>query len=472
MVKGNPKRLIKTGIETAPTPQELARVVDEEQTIQGSEPPADLPVPSGQGQIESKLPEQRLLDEDYVQEIREYYHEIFSGEEKIKELLRKSGFKPLSPWVQEAKKLLEKYNLIEDCLQYTLETLSESEKYKGRKEDLENAIIGREFEKIPEIGEEIAKVIIFYYGEVLETRLERAKKESNKEIIRVELGKVEEFLKKYEALGNEGKSLKTEEKPWQKFEEAIKDPKEKELFKKIREAVSESLKEAINRIKNLTDSQLLLLEIERAELEKGCSELLKKEKIEEIIKECFDAFKEKYPVQYWTASSLIEDWADSFAQSEFTIYGNEPLKNAYLRAYQFERGVSKLKHRELGKTPEELERAFPKAVDGTATVRKDPEKESGKRIEEIFDREGRMEIINKAIEAISSIHEKLIKDSKEWGGYKDLPDEERIQSVTIDTKANILNIYDELLVKRMGFPKHDRFKRAFYKYAVSRIEKS
>lgn len=434
-----------------------------------SSPPPDLPVAKKEGQKVDKFTEEQFLDEDYIEEVREYYQEFFSNAESIKKLLKENGFKPLSLWIQGTKEFLEKHNLAESCLEYTVEALSESEKYKGRKEDIENAIIEKSFEKIPEIGEEIAKAIVFYYSQALEDKLERAKKDVNKNIINAELGKAREFLKKYDMAESKGESLGSEETRRESGSMA-ESPEEKQLLGKIEEAVQKSLEEAIGKMRNLTDNQLLISGVERYELEKEAAEIQKRESIEEIVKECFDAFRGKYPIHYWTASNLIKDWADSFVQSEFTIHGSEALKNAFHRAYQFERGVSKSRSKKLGMTAEELEQVFPKSAGDVSISRRKVGEESEKIIKRVFDREGRMEDIRKVVEVILKIHKKLLEESKKWRGCEDLTNEERKELVADEyTKPSVVRIYDELLIQGKGFPSGERFKRAFYSYVVSRI---
>jgi len=442
-------------------PDNLLREAVARQNGEGSPlPPPDLPIEEKEGK------DQAWLEDGYIELIEDYYKKLFFEEDNLTKVLKENGLKTLAPWVKETRKLLKTYEVVKECLKYTLEILQE--KYKDRTEELESAVLNDELDQIPEIKRETAKAILVYYEQTLEAVLERTKAEKNRTIINAELEKVKNLL---------GEETQDKDAEKNSFEEAIKNPEEKELYHKIKTAVDEEMKLVIDRINIISDESLMAWNIDLQELQQGIQDL-QKEEIQEIYELCFEKFKKDLK-PYWSTPWVIKEWAESYAQSAFTVWGNEAMAEAYKRAFKFTKGVSREKSKRIGRGSEELERAYPKgkavSKDGEVRIAEGevivPKISEPREIERIFDREGRMETINKVIGAILSVHQKLLEDSKRWEDYKDLPDAERIQSVTIDTKANIINIYDKLLIQKKGFPSGEKFKRAFYEYAVSKIPK-
>lgn len=446
---------------------------------------------------------ENVSEEEYVKVLREYYKNLFFGEESVKKVLRSYKLRPTPAWIKGTIEQIKASNIAEDCLDYTREQLIESGKYTPAQ--IEEAYLTDKLEEITEIKLESAKVILTYYEDKLEKVLESTESQSIKKLITSELTRINSVMEKFEKLDKpeevitekaaipaselittekilipaRSEKIKTREIPQA---ERDLDRKERHLEQKMKAVIQYYLEEAFGKINSLSVEQKKFIGIDEEDLQEGLAELKSGKKVQELLENGLERYKEIYHPSKWGASGIIEDWADHIVQSAFTVWGNDSMKAAYKRAYNFQKGVSLEKKQYVSLRTEESSPVTPDAEQivrpkAAALSEKEvhplpKEKESDAilgNIEKLFGSERRRETIEKTIEAILKVHRKLIEDSKLWDGYKDLPEDERIQSVVLDTKARILNVYDKILAPKMGLPRSNQFKRAFYRYAVSRI---
>ncbi|HBB36395.1 MAG: hypothetical protein A2374_00240 [Candidatus Moranbacteria bacterium RIFOXYB1_FULL_44_23] len=214
-------------------------------------PPADLPV-DGKGEKGPDSPKK-----DYIEKIKEYYEKLFSNESNLTKILNENGLKVLAPWVKRTRKLLEEDEIAKSCLGYTLDALSK--KYQNGTEELEKVILENNLNQIPEIRDETTKAILGYYRHALEAAAEKTRSEKN-------LGIIEEQIKKVKILLGEDVPDAGE----MTIDKSGENSKQKEMRKKIVEAIRQAIAESVARIDAFVEKKKILgVDYGRLEHEKG-----------------------------------------------------------------------------------------------------------------------------------------------------------------------------------------------------------